>query len=109
MEAFYRDFGRLLARTRRDHGLSQQLLGERVSLSRTSIVNVEKGRQRVPLHLLIDMAAALGVEPAALLPERSSSGDENLPRGLQGMDEASQAWVLRQIQPTVTDDEIEER
>jgi transcriptional regulator with XRE-family HTH domain len=95
---FYEDFGRRLARIRRAAGLSQQTLGERVGLSRTSIVNVEKGRQRVPLHMLIEFAAALGVEPTSLLPTAVPVLDgERLPAELRGMDENTKAWVLRQI------------
>lgn len=95
---FYEDFGRRLAQLRRAAGLSQQALGERVGLSRTSIVNVEKGRQRVPLHMLVEFAAALGVEPINLLPVAAPVLDgERLPAELRGMDEGTQAWVLRQI------------
>jgi transcriptional regulator with XRE-family HTH domain len=95
---FYEDFGRRLAQVRRAAGLSQQALGERVALSRPSIVNVEKGRQRVPLHMLIEFAAALGVEPTNFLPMTAAVLDgERLPAELRGIDESTQAWVLRQI------------
>ena len=98
MEDFYRVFGRQLAQVRRTAGLSQQALGDRVGLSRTSIVNVEKGRQRVPLHMLIEFAAALGAEPATLLPPAAPVLDgQRLPAELRGIDENAQAWVLRQI------------
>jgi hypothetical protein len=36
---------------------------------------VEKGRQRVQLHMLIEFAAALDVAPAELLPETTAVSD----------------------------------
>jgi transcriptional regulator with XRE-family HTH domain len=104
MEPFYREFGRRLARARQDSGLSQELLGQRVALSRTSIVNIEKGRQRVPLHMLIEMADALGIASTELLPRKATTGD-GASIGLRSVDDDTQAWVLRQIQPEQTYDE----
>jgi transcriptional regulator with XRE-family HTH domain len=98
MEDFYPAFGQRLAHVRRRAGISQELLAGRVGLSRTSIVNVEKGRQRVPLHMLVDFADVLGVTPDDLLPPRSqSSAQSELPKELRAIDEDAQAWVMRQI------------
>ena len=75
MEWFYIGFGQLVRDARKKRSLSQQTLADRVSLSRTAITNVEKGRQRVPLHMIQSFAQALGVEASALLP-RPLSDDE---------------------------------
>jgi transcriptional regulator with XRE-family HTH domain len=40
-------------------------------LSRTSITNIERGRQPVQLHTLYKIAALFDVEPTALLPGAS--------------------------------------
>jgi transcriptional regulator with XRE-family HTH domain len=40
-------------------------------LSRTSITNIERGRQPVQLHTLYKIAALLDAEPTALLPGAS--------------------------------------
>ena len=48
--------------------LTQEDLGKAVGVLRTSITNIEKGRQRLPIDLLFDIADALGVQAAALLP-----------------------------------------
>jgi transcriptional regulator with XRE-family HTH domain len=48
--------------------MSQELLAERSNLSRTSIVNIERGRQGVSLSTLYRLAAALNVPPTVLLP-----------------------------------------
>lgn len=55
------------ARKRRP-GLTQAKLAKAVGVSRTSIVNIEAGRQPVYLHHLVVIAAILEVEPADLIP-----------------------------------------
>jgi len=44
-----------------------------LGLSRTSITNIERGRQPIQLHTLYKIADVLGVEPTALLPVASDS------------------------------------
>jgi len=53
--------------------MSQEVLAERSNLSRTSIVNIERGRQGVSLATLYRLAAALNVPPTALLPPPDST------------------------------------
>jgi transcriptional regulator with XRE-family HTH domain len=65
---FYRHFGQLLAEARRKKGISQELLADELGLSRTSITNIEKGRQPIQLHTLYCIARLLGVELKDLLP-----------------------------------------
>jgi transcriptional regulator with XRE-family HTH domain len=48
--------------------VTQQQLADQAGLTRSSIANVEAGRQRVPLHVLAAIALALKVEPQDLLP-----------------------------------------
>jgi transcriptional regulator with XRE-family HTH domain len=48
--------------------MSQEAFAKAVGLSRTSITNIERGRQPISLHTLYFMADILGVEPADLLP-----------------------------------------
>ena len=67
-QLFYRQYGRLLAEARRKKGISQELLADELGLSRTSITNIEKGRQPVQLHSLYCIARLLGVELKDLLP-----------------------------------------
>jgi transcriptional regulator with XRE-family HTH domain len=53
--------------------MSQDAFAKAVGLSRTSITNIERGRQPVSLHTLYSMADILGVEPADLLPPPSKT------------------------------------
>lgn len=48
--------------------MSQQAFAKAVGLSRTSVTNIERGRQPVSLHTLYSMADILRVEVFDLLP-----------------------------------------
>lgn len=102
----YRTLGQLVRRHRERRSLKQETLGERVGLSRASIANIETGRQRIPLHHLFSLAAALGVEARELLPAMASDG--TVSSGLEIMssiklsehEEAIIAKVISAINPT---------
>lgn len=72
-QSFYRELGELIRqhRERHEERLTQEELGRRVGLSRTSIVNIEKGRQHPAVHQLYVFAKELKVTPQALLPSWS--------------------------------------
>lgn len=93
--AFYEEVGRRIreARKRRKPPLTQEALGELVSLTRTSITNVEKGRQKFLLHTLADIAAALQVQPASLLPQSSAESDRQLDEALKNRPRAEKEWI----------------
>lgn len=70
---FYEQLGERIARAREKRpGLTQAKLAKQVGLSRTSIVNIEAGRQPVYLHHLVVIADMLQVAPAALIPQASA-------------------------------------
>jgi transcriptional regulator with XRE-family HTH domain len=75
MDRFYEQFGQRVRTARLGLGLNQEDLGRKVGLERSSISNVEKGRQRVQLHMLVEFAAALDVPPTQLLPDLASASD----------------------------------
>jgi transcriptional regulator with XRE-family HTH domain len=64
---FYRDFGARVRAARGD-AITQEELARRVGLSRASVANVERGAQRVPIHMITVFAEALDVAAEALLP-----------------------------------------
>jgi len=86
MDGFYEAFGERVRRARAAQGMNQQELGSAVGLNRTSISNIEKGRQRVALHMLFEFAAVLKVEPESLLPEPDGRSDvlDELPEDARG-------------------------
>ena|SRR5712664_1587999 len=64
----YKDFGRLVRDHRRRLKITQEQLAEQIGLSRTSITNIEQGRQKVLLHQMFALAESLKIRPEALLP-----------------------------------------
>jgi transcriptional regulator with XRE-family HTH domain len=68
---FYAAVGRRIAKARSGN-LTQEALAKKTALTRTSIVNIEKGRQQVLLHTLVDIAQALRVPVNELIPESNS-------------------------------------
>jgi transcriptional regulator with XRE-family HTH domain len=67
IQPIYRQFGSKIAALRTTLGLTQDELAKRVGLKRTSIVNIEAGRQRVLLDDVEKFAAAFATTPKFLL------------------------------------------
>jgi transcriptional regulator with XRE-family HTH domain len=95
----YAEFGERVRKYRRRLKLNQEDLGARVRLSRTSITNIEGGRQKILLHQLFALADALEVSPQALLPDVRSLVvrvpiNGKLPKGLS---EQEKEWIQRVV------------
>jgi transcriptional regulator with XRE-family HTH domain len=56
--------------------MTQAELAARLGLGRTSVTNLESGRQNLPLSLLPDIANALGIEPLRLVALAVSSDSD---------------------------------
>lgn len=65
-EPVYVSFGEIIKAHRVKRGWTQTDLAEKVGLSRTSVTNIEIGRQRVLLSDLFDFARALDVTPRSI-------------------------------------------
>lgn len=78
-ESINKAFGAHLGAERKRSLLTQEDLSRRVGVGRTTIANIERGRQSVSIPLLYRLASALGVAPESLLPQgvESSSSEEN--------------------------------
>ncbi len=71
----YRMVGKQLRERREKLKLSQNTIADDVGVQRTSITNIESGRQKPPLHLLYSICLALKIELADILPK---TGDVEL-------------------------------
>lgn len=71
INALYRIIGARIREAREKNHINHDQLAQKVGISRSSVVNIEKGRQRLPLHLMWDIADELGVEPYNFIPSRS--------------------------------------
>ncbi len=75
IDDFYVQVGRRLRTARKRAHLTQAQLAESISMTRSSVANLEAGRQRMPLHLMAWIAEILDVPPIELLPETGTFGD----------------------------------
>jgi DNA-binding XRE family transcriptional regulator len=64
----YAEIGDRVRAARDRISMSQGALAAGINLSRVSVVNIEKGRQRPPLHVLIDIGRVLEVDLTKLIP-----------------------------------------
>jgi transcriptional regulator with XRE-family HTH domain len=70
--SFYQLLGANIQKSRRKLGISQDELARLVGLTRTSLTNIERGRQHPPIYTFCEIAERLNVDPSALLPRRAS-------------------------------------
>ena len=91
---FYEEVGRRIrdARRQRKPILTQDGLGKLVGLTRTSITNVERGRQKCLLHTLADIALALHVEVASLIPPMTAEFPE-LDDAIKDRPASEKMWI----------------
>lgn len=66
--ALYGQIGGRIREIRALRGVTQTQLAAEAGLQRTSIANIERGRQRPPLHVIYELSEALGVDVHDLLP-----------------------------------------
>lgn len=89
---FYEGLGRRISATRKSRGLTQEELADRVRLTRTSITNIEKGRQKVLSHLLVELSDALNVPLSDLLPTPDAQA-----RALEAMPPIARDWIEKTV------------
>lgn len=100
---FDRALGERIREAREMVGLKQDQLARAVGLSRTSITNIERGRQGVQVYLLVRIADVLGRPPAELLP-RSATEPEPIPDKVRSLEPRKRAWAERVMNPIREED-----
>ena len=70
--AFYQQLGANIRKYRILRKLSQDALAKLVGLTRTSLTNIEHGRQHPPLHTFCEIVGQLKADISELLPLRST-------------------------------------
>ena len=93
LTALYQEIGHRVARARKKANLSQQDLATRIGLKRTSVTNIETGRQKVMVHTLLELAEHLGVTIEELLPREPSKDKRN------DVAQLLESEVLRNLNP----------
>lgn len=67
VQRIYQDVGKRVAEKRKALGMVQDDVAAALGLSRTSVTNIEIGRQRILLHQLFELADILDMDVAELL------------------------------------------
>jgi transcriptional regulator with XRE-family HTH domain len=93
----YEEIGRRIKKARETQGLSQAALARMVKMARTSISNIEAGRQGMAVDTLYNLADALEIEAADLLPKRAnrhaSTDTSAIERELKHEEAKVKTWV----------------
>lgn len=71
VEPIYAAIGRNIRRARERSGLTQEMLASSIEppLTRAAMANMEAGRQRIMLHVLVDIASACKTTMGRMLPK----------------------------------------
>ena len=93
-DSVYAEIGSQIRQLRTKKRITQQRLAELASLTRTSITNIEKGRQKLPIHTLYVLANALGVEAKDFLPDVKRNQEEVFgKKALKDLSRKEVRWV----------------
>ncbi len=68
-EILYQNIGNNIKGARNSISMSQQTFASMLNLSRVSIVNIEKGRQRATIHLLYEISKITEIPISEILPK----------------------------------------
>lgn len=77
--------------------MTQESLAVKVGMTRTSITNIEKGRQKVLSHILVELANALNVPLVELLPKV-----DPMTHAVESLPLASREWFRATVGPEGT-------
>ncbi len=95
-DQLYSIIGKLVRTERERAKLTQDELAHRVGLTRTSISNIESGRQKIQVHTLYALAEALHVSADTLLPRTGVHELEAIEKRLpEELPPAKREWVKR--------------
>lgn len=72
-DSFYKRMGDRIRERRQAKRITQDRLAAHMGLTRTSIVNIEKGRQHLAVHQLVRVSDLLGCAPGELIPSAQES------------------------------------
>lgn len=91
----YRLVGQKIRGERKRRKLTQEELATLVQLKRTSITNIEKGKQKLLLHTLIQIAAALNLAPHTLLSSFESPDPTSMEKSLPpNLSPSVKHWII---------------
>jgi DNA-binding XRE family transcriptional regulator len=78
IQEFYSEMGELIKTARISAELNQEILAQQLGLTRASIVNIEKGRQRPMIHTILQLAEILHTTADKLIPGLTPGKKDNI-------------------------------
>lgn len=78
IDPIYVEIGKRVFDARTRKGFTQEQLANQINLKRTSITNIEKGRQQLLVHMLIKIADALDTNIDQLIPRNKTKKSNQL-------------------------------
>lgn len=93
----YPAIGSQLRDLRDQNGLTQQQIAQTVGLTRSSIANIERGTQHLPLHSWVAICQTLGADPADVIA-RALQGTGPLAEPLPGRGDKRTARLRRRLE-----------
>lgn len=75
-EELHREIGFRIQQRRRIQRISQEELAAMLEVSRSSVANIERGRQKLSVQVLWQISQALRSEFSSLLPEPANLDDQ---------------------------------
>ncbi|QMV42665.1 helix-turn-helix domain-containing protein [Cohnella cholangitidis] len=92
----YTEIGRKIREERDKKGWTQQELSDMVELTRSSIANIELGRQKIQVHVLYTFAKLFGINPTDLMPQTNQIyQDEVITDEKESLDKESRDFLER--------------
>jgi transcriptional regulator with XRE-family HTH domain len=88
--------GKRVRQAREKRGLTQKSLASLLSLTRTSVTNIERGKQKVLVHTLVELAQALHIPLVELLGEFAVVQGSEMPEWdelLKDRPRIEQEWI----------------
>ena len=94
IDLLYKALGEKIKVARKEKAFNQTKFAKLIGISRPSLVNIEKGRQRAPLHVIYYIADLLDLSVTELLPSKSEFFESNIKRGIQRIIQENSAGDL---------------
>jgi len=83
-QSLYRHIGRAVKHAREALEMTQEELASQVGVARTSITNLEKGKQHFPLHHLLSVAELLHMDLVSFIPSSDELESAAVPLLVRG-------------------------
>lgn len=95
IKSLYVGIGQRIKELRLSKGLNQEDFARNLSLTRASIANIEKGRQRVSIHLVYEICRIATANISDILPPDLDKEEELLPKWMKKINDSPEGDIFR--------------